>query len=83
MSNGFCRTECSGQYCGIDDSALTLQGVALYDNTRFPVTYPSCEVAFMKTTFPPNSSQIIDLMIPPENQPLQVFKAIKVMTDIS
>jgi hypothetical protein len=37
----------------------------------------------MKTTFPPNSSQIIDLMIPPENQPLQVFKAIKVMTDIS
>jgi hypothetical protein len=72
MSNGLCRTECSGQYCGIDDSTSALQGAALYDNTRFPVVYPSCEVAFMKSTFPPNSSQIIDLMIPPVNQLLQV-----------
>jgi hypothetical protein len=35
----------------------------LYDNAKFPFVYSSCEEAFMKATFPPNSSQLVDLMI--------------------
>jgi len=71
-NNGLCKSECSGQYCGIDNAASSLQGVALYDKARFPFAYSSCEEAFMKTAFPPNSSQIVELMIPDFSQPLQV-----------
>ena len=60
-SNGVCRADCSGQYCGVDSSANSLQGVAVFNNSRFKFVYSSCEEAFLMTTFPPNSSQIIDL----------------------
>ena len=42
----------------------------------------SCEEAFMKTTFPPNSSQIVDLIFPDFSQPLQVKKILVDIKDI-
>ena len=81
-NNGLCKTECSGQYCGIDNAASSLQGVAVFDNARFPCIYSSCEEAFMKTTCPPNSSQIVDLIFPDFSQPLQVKKILVDIKDI-
>ena len=55
---------CKGQLCGIFDSTTSSQGIAVFNNSHFPMNYISCEDAFTMTNNPPNSSQLITILNP-------------------
>jgi hypothetical protein len=52
---------CNGQLCGVYDTSALSQSIVVFNNSHFPLIASTCEDAFIKTSYPPESSQLIDL----------------------
>jgi hypothetical protein len=69
---------CYGQVCGVYDTLAAAQSVAVFNNSAFSVSAGTCDDVFMKSRFPPMTSQLVQL----EFSPNQVSSFLKILDNL-